>query len=353
MRDRLDPLTLDPASLRFRGLVGVGGIGSGMFFRLNGNTTLGREESRGGTFLERRDYCKLHIIAHYVRALLGPSFPVFPVGLVGDDDVGRRLLAEMAEAGLTLTHVRPAPGAPTLFSFCFLYPDGSGGNITTSDSACSRVDAAVVAEAEPELARLAGCGVALAAPEVPLEARARLLELATAHRLFRVASFTSEEVGEVLGSGLLRSVDLVSLNLHEAAACAGLSVESATPEAIVEAALATLTASHTEILVAVTHGRYGSWTWDGVSLKHRPAVSVPVENTAGAGDAFLAGLLSGLAADLSLSEAQQLATLAGAVSVTSPHTINPALSRSSLRALCRPGDGLEARVVALLEEKKP
>ena len=52
----------------------MGGIGSGMFFRLNGDATLGREESRSGYFLDRNDYCKLHIITHYVKALLGPDF---------------------------------------------------------------------------------------------------------------------------------------------------------------------------------------------------------------------------------------------------------------------------------------
>ena len=44
-----------------------------MFFALDGNHTLGREESRSGHFLDRRDYCKLHIVSHYVCRLLGPA----------------------------------------------------------------------------------------------------------------------------------------------------------------------------------------------------------------------------------------------------------------------------------------
>jgi hypothetical protein len=47
------------------GMLGVGGIGSGTFFLLNGEHSLGREESRSGHFIDRRDYCKLHIISHY------------------------------------------------------------------------------------------------------------------------------------------------------------------------------------------------------------------------------------------------------------------------------------------------
>lgn len=63
-------------------MIGTGGIGSGMFFALQGNHTLGREESRAGVFLDRRDYCKLHIISHYVKVLLGPEFNVILAGLV-------------------------------------------------------------------------------------------------------------------------------------------------------------------------------------------------------------------------------------------------------------------------------
>ena len=65
---------MSPCIRATRRLIGIGGIGSGTFFALNGNHTLGREESRGGRFLDRRDYCKLHIISHYVRPLLGGRF---------------------------------------------------------------------------------------------------------------------------------------------------------------------------------------------------------------------------------------------------------------------------------------
>ena len=66
---------MNVANYRYRALIGTGGIGSGMFFALDGNHTLGREESRSGHFLDRRDYCKLHIVSHYVCRLLGPGFP--------------------------------------------------------------------------------------------------------------------------------------------------------------------------------------------------------------------------------------------------------------------------------------
>ncbi|MHC4800302.1 MAG: hypothetical protein ACYTF1_26980, partial [Planctomycetota bacterium] len=121
----MDSLNITLSDRRYRALIGTGGIGSGAFFALNGNHTLGREESRSGRFLDRKDYCKLHIITHYVQTLMGPDFTTLPIGKVGDDQQGQNLLSEMAEAGLNTRYVRPVSGKPTLYSFCFVYPDGS------------------------------------------------------------------------------------------------------------------------------------------------------------------------------------------------------------------------------------
>jgi ribokinase len=297
---------------RFDALVGVGGIGSGTCFAVDGEATLGREESRGGHVLDRRDYCKLHIVCHYVRALLGPTFPVVPVGLVGDDAAGGRLREEMAVAGLDLRYVETSAEAPTLFSFCLVYPDGSGGNLTTSDSAAARLDPARVARVEPELRAHGTRGIAIALPEVPLAAREALIRLATAHGSFRVASFTSSEIAEAIGGGVLRDVDLVALNRDEAAVLAPTLPE------VVER----LRAENPRVLVSVTAGREGSWSWDGDALRHLPAPGVPVESTAGAGDAHLAGIVAGLAVGLDLPSAHELGGLVAAMSVTSPHSID-------------------------------
>ena len=332
-------------------MVGVGGIGSGSFFLLNGDHTLGREESRGGRFQDRRDYCKLHIISHYVKALLGPGFAVIPVGKVGDDDMGRRLLAEMKSAGLALEYVSGSPGDQTLFSFCFIYPDGSGGNMTTDDSACAHVDVAWVKRAGPELAKYKGKGIALAVPEVPLDARVKLLEMASAHGLFRAASFTTAEIGEVARGGLMRSVDLLAVNLDEAAAAAGIHVEGALPQRVVDSSLKKLAAINPRMLVSITAGKRGSWSWDGRRARHLPVFEVPVISTAGAGDAHLSGILAGLAAGLPLAAAQELGTLVAAHAVTSPHTIDDRIDRPALLRLARESKApIGAAVMRLLKE---
>ena len=379
-------LDLRGVTPRFTVMVGTGGIGHGTFFLLEGNASLGREESRAGRILDRRDYCKLHIISHYVKGLLGDSCAVYPVGRVGDDDAGARLLNEMAAAGLDTRFARPVAGAPTLFSFCYLYPDGSGGNMTTADSASGRVDPEAIREAEDVIARAGASGIALAVPEVPLATREALLDAAGRHGLFRVASFTRAEMSTARDRGLIGKVDLLAVNLEEALAAAGMAPRygalaervpaygalaervpaysagdthaGADVEGLAMAAIEGISSEHPGVIISITAGAAGSWTWGGASpgggaaarLAHQPALPVKVAGTSGAGDAHLAGLLAGLSAGLDLADAQILATLMGAASVTSPHTIHPGITRGMLASLLRLRACSSPRLGALLDE---
>jgi sugar/nucleoside kinase (ribokinase family) len=337
--------------MRFKALVGTGGIGSGSLFLLNGNHTLGREESRGGKYLDARDYCKLHIIAHYVKTFCGESFPVYPIGKIGDDDVGRRIFIEMEEAGLQMDYVHTSRGDKTLFGFCFLYPDGTGGNLTTEESACTKVDAPFVETATPLFLKYQGHFISLAAPEVPLEARRKLLELTREFKGFSVASFTSGEIAEAERSGMLALVNLLAINIDEAGALAGADASLAKPGEIVERTIARMNDINPSAQLSITAGKNGSWVWDGKILTHVPVFPVEVKSSAGAGDAHIAGIISGLAAGLNLQQAQVLGSLAGAFSVTSQHTIHPEMGRHHLKELARTGKTtVEGEVLGLLND---
>jgi ribokinase len=341
-------LPIDRGPWRYQAMIGTGGIGAGAFFALDGNHTLGREESRSGRFLDRRDYCKLHIIAHYVKALIGPAFAVFPIGKVGADQWGDQLLLEMSEIGLDLRYVEKAAGQQTMYAFCYIYPDGSGGNLTTNDSACAYVDPAYVAQAAPQFSRYAGRGIALAAPEVPLDARLALLRLGEEHGFLRVASFTTAEMPLAVANGMLRSVDLLAANLDEAAAAIGQPAEGGEPEDLVRRVIDALAINGLQL--SITAGSRGSWSWDGQRLVHLPAFPAPLASTAGAGDAHLAGIIVGLVAGLSLETAHELAALTAALSITSPHTINKEVSPGTLRSYAgRTGVSLSQSVLELLQ----
>jgi sugar/nucleoside kinase (ribokinase family) len=339
-----------PSGAPFRRLVGVGGIGAGMFFALEGNHDLGRNESRPGRLLDVRDYCKLHIVAQYPTVLLGARedhgpFHVVPVGKVGIDEIGLRLRAEMERAGMDVRFVDALPGRPTLLSVCFQYPDGSGANVTTVDSA-----AALVGERDVDLVErwLSPTAIALAVPEVPLPVRRHLLRRATERGALRVASLTTAEIVEARETGFLSLVDLLSVNEDEAAALVGAAFPDGSPEAFLQRLSSAVPALSAGVRLVVTAGARGAFAFDGATWTHVPALPVTVVSTAGAGDALLGGILTGLASGLPfvtpgkpslagrpVSSAFELGALVAAFKVTSPHTIPPDLTLDAVVAFAR------------------
>ncbi|KPK86519.1 MAG: hypothetical protein AMJ81_00980, partial [Phycisphaerae bacterium SM23_33] len=317
---------------------------------------LGRNESRAGTILPRRDFCKLHITAHYVAALTAAGrggFAVLPIGKVGGDPTAAAMLEHMRRAGMDTRFVASQPGCSTLFSVCFTYPDGDGGNITTEDSASARLTPADVERAVQALPKALGGnvgggvaptggiapagGIALAAPEVPLEARLRLLELAREHGWLTAAAFNTAEVPEAGRLGMFRHVDILSVNREEAAALARRGRREQV-EAIACAAGGALEKVNPGIRLCVTAGAAGSFGWADGAMEYTPAAPVEAVNTAGAGDATLSALIVATAAGLPfirpqrprrrqlaeapLETALDLAALLAALAVTSPDTIN-------------------------------
>lgn len=343
-------LKYNPSEMRYRHIIGTGGIGSGKFFVLNGDHTLGREESRSGHFLDINDYCKQHIILHYIKVLLGDHFSVLPIGRVGNDDTGKALYSEMKATGFVMDRIEMMPGVSTLFSFCFYYPDGSGGNLTTDNSASSMVNRAFIEQAITDIRNAGSSGIIMAAPEVPLEPRQVLLEAGKRNGLFCSASFTSEEITRAADSGMFASIDLIAINIDEASALAGSSDRDDTTT-IVKTAVSKLQEYNKGIMVSVTAGKNGSWCWNGKELKNFPAIRTKAVSTAGAGDAFFSGLLTGISLGMDLFESQQLGSLIAGLSVTSPHTINKAITRSALNEFIKTTDiGFSEKISKILED---
>ena len=319
----------------YRGLIGIGGIGSGIMFALEGDRTLGREESRPGRLLDNRDYCKLHIIAHNVAVLTGASqgsgFHVLPVGKVGRDDRGLELIHEMAQAGMDTRLVGFAEGRPTTLSVCFLYPDGSGGNITSSNSASAALLPEDVDRAAEFLRHPPGEYVALAAPEVPLATRLHFLRSARRWGCFTAANFTSSEMEAAVAGGALACVDLLAINRDELEALIGRSVEPAAPAGALDVCARILTGVQPEIRVVATMGAHGAFALAGGGWHHCPAIPLVPVSTAGAGDALLAAVIAALSAGAPLKSAVEFGVLAASVKTTSRHTINPDLNLDSVR----------------------
>lgn len=331
---RLAGMDKNTARTPYRVVVGTGGIGSGISMRLEGNHLLGREETRFVTLLEGRDYCKLHNVFHYLQVLVGDEVRVLPIGKVGDDDAGSRLLGEMRDVGMDLEHVTTVAGKDTLYAIAFTYPNGDGGNLTTLHSASDDVSRGDIEAVRPQLLGASGAGIAVALPEVPLQARYALLRMAGELGFFRVATFISGEVEDVLADGILHDVDLLVLNRDEAAAFTKIDGENDV-EGFARQAVELLLAINSRLYIVITAGARGSWSWDGSSLLHAPAIITEVRSTAGAGDAHLGGIISGLVRGLTLHEANRFGTLIGSMKVESQHTLNANISWLSVIATAK------------------
>lgn len=106
----------------------------------------------------------------------------------------------------------------------------------------------------------------------------------------------------------LQSADVVKLSVEELAFLTENEQVTAGLEALMQRCPARL--------VLVTQGKEGVIAWHEGSVKHYPATPVKCIDTTGAGDAFVAGLLYGLAAGQDLTPVIALAQRCGALATT-------------------------------------
>jgi len=280
-----------------------------------------------GHLLAVKDFCKLHIIFHYISVLIKDlklDTAVYPIGAVGDDPAGKELFSMMKQTGMNMEYVNIMENTPTLHSICFQFPDASGGNITENRSASSKVTSGMISDADSLLKQKRA--IVLSAPEVPLSGRREIINLGFNNQAFVVASFVSDEIESVLESGLLKKIDLLSVNLDEAAALGGVSGDSSI-EDIVQSCIKKAVQINPQIRLCITCGEMGIYGYHREKVVSLPVLNVTVENTAGAGDAVIAGMITGLMlgypfmSDIGRS-CLKLGRLIGAMSVTSPDTIN-------------------------------
>ena len=242
------------------------------------------------------------------------------VGRVGADSAGESVKRELGRAGIDVSYVSTDTMLPTLFSVCFAYPSGEGGNLTTLNSASAAVTREAVEATEPLFERFEHRGVALVVPEVPVPAREALLRLATKYDFLRAGSFVTAELGDAEIAPLIRNLDLLSINVEEASALAG-SAPGEEPAEVVAAAVEVMRARYSGPVMVVTAGRSGSWVWDGATLSHDGGIPAQVVNSAGAGDAHLAGHIVGLASGLGIADANAFATIVSTLKVGGEDTI--------------------------------
>src|ERR1017187_7106373 len=169
----------------------------------------------------------------------------------------------MSAAGMDRRFVRTHPALRTIFSICFIYPDGSGGNITSSNSAAAALSVDDLRAAAPYMKAAGARGVALCAPEVPLPLRRDFLELASDCGNYRACSFVLGEIEEARKMGLIDLADLLALNEEEGSALLGDGPAHVLDNAELAERAATFTVSRPRLRVIISVGRKRAYGFEG------------------------------------------------------------------------------------------
>lgn len=327
--------------MRFNQVIGTGGIGTGILFELDNDRTLSRNETRLGALSPTRDYCKQHIILHYIAKALAPGVQVRPIGLVGDDDAGRGLVRQMQDAGMDTALVGLSSEKPTMYCVCIQYPDKAVCNVTTSESACSLVDRACMRAALAQLS-MDKRTLVVAAPEVPVEARLELLAQARASGAYCVSSCLVDEFPEFIAGGGLKMTDLLVINEDEGAAMCG--AEEADLEKLAALCHELHRKANPRARTAMTCGAAGSYVCEGGEVHAVPACKAQVVATGGAGDAYTAGTICGLTLGLPFLPgegycAPQLGARLAAEAIGVADTIAGHIGREMIMSFLKEGNG--------------
>jgi 2-dehydro-3-deoxygluconokinase len=239
------------------------------------------------------------------------------VGVTGGDEPGELIRRTLRAEGVDLTWSRVDASAPTgLILFENRVADINRVTYHRAGSAGSRLGPADVTRAfdapgpPPRLLHVTGITAALgvepyrAVVQAVRRARAAgstvCLDVNHRNRLWSVA-----EAAAALRP-LLPSIDLVIASDDELA----VLTDDTDPAA------ALLSAGVTEVVVK--HGGEGATSHSAADVIHRPARTVPVVDTVGAGDAFVAGLLSAWLDGADASGRLDRAVTTGAFAVATP-----------------------------------
>ena len=327
--------------MKYDKVIGTGGVGTGVLFISEIDETLGRNESRLALLSPAKDYCKLHIVFHYTAVLLKDNATVYPVSYVGDDPNGHKLRDEMTIAGMDTQYLGTTTDLPTMFGVCLQYPNKDGCNFSASNSACDLVTPEYIEQCFATIG-INERSIVAAIPEVRLEARAKMLELAKEKGAFCSLTLASAETEQAKQMDIFRHCDLLVVNEEEAATICG--TDSNNNEIIAQSLAEYLLNHYPHLNAIVTCGDEGAYTIYNNNIEHVPTLPVNVVNTTGAGDAFLGGTLGALAygyplqkgcndtffGQTSLQSAPELGTLCAGMAVECEDSIATVVTMESV-----------------------
>lgn len=243
-----------------------------------------------------------------VAAARAAREPVQFVGAVGDDDLGRQALEQLAHENLVLSHLRQLPGSAT--GVALILVDHGGENMISVASGANALVSPDDIDALPD-ALFSDSRLFVACLELPPQTVLRALKRAKRAGLTTILNPAPVSPG-MIDKKWPEWVDVVTPNAGEAAVLAGLSPELTNPEQIAQTLREqgwrniVLTLGSAGCLVQAEAG-------EPVAI---PACPVEAIDATAAGDAFTGALAVALSEGKPLVTAARWATAAAAISVS-------------------------------------
>ncbi|GGK64274.1 ribokinase [Sphaerisporangium melleum] len=251
-------------------------------------------------------------------------------GLVGDDETGELVLRTLRAEGVDVTHARTDPRGPT----GLMLVERRLGELTRviyhrSGSAASFLgppDVLPALDPPPRMLHLTGITPALGpGPAAAVRAAAELDVPVCLDVNHRSRLWDRERAANALRPLAPHlTVAVASEDELDLLAPAGAATEEERVSALLAAGVAQ---------VVVKRGAAGASAYTSAETVHRPARPVRVADVVGAGDAFVAGYLSGLLDGLGLAGRLDRATVTGAFAVATPGDWEGLPARSELALL--------------------
>lgn len=226
------------------------------------------------------------------------------VGCLGDDPNANILLESLRAAEVSTEFVCILDDVPT--GAAVIIVDSAGENsIVISAGANGHVTPELIENSQEAITNAAVLGLCFEIPVESVRGAARIAKDSAVTTVLNYSPITEVPLD------LLDLVDVLIVNEHELAAITKQPVDVSDL-----ANIAKLLAENGLEQVIVTLGPHGSVVFDSGHITRVPAFVVRAVDTTGAGDAFMAAILSSLAAGLSLVEGAVFASAVSALSAT-------------------------------------
>ncbi|MCQ3929340.1 MAG: ribokinase [Chloroflexi bacterium] len=242
------------------------------------------------------------------------------LSVVGDDSQGDLIMAHAAAAGVDVTHVLQISDGRS-GSYIAIMDDRGDLSVAVSDyDIMQRLDPEYI---QQKAALFADASMVVMDLNISAEAVAKIVELCDAHDVPLVVDPTSPaRAGKI--RPFLDKVYLITPNGAETVPLCDIPDPSQDIALSVQAAKQ-IVSTGPEIVI-VTLGENGVAYANPNEAGHIPARRSEVVDSTGAGDALTAGVIFGLANELSLDEAMRLGVTAASLTLRSRESVVPELT---------------------------